>query len=650
MNLVRTVSLLISLIVMLVPAQSRAATTQETVQTTWRLLDYVAVDYPAAVAKGRVVSKPEYAEMREFTATVEKQLHTLPKSSAQPALLAGARQLRATVEARGDAAAVASQARRLGAALLKAHPVPLAPKMVPDLARGQALYRSTCAACHGEQGRGDGPLARALNPAPVNFTDRNRASERSLFALEQVIDRGLEGTAMQSFASLPPQDRWALAFVAGGFAYPPDRTAEGKRIWEQDAEVRAKIPDLAALSAITPKGLAEQIGDRRASAVIAYLRTNPSAVQGRASAGTTLALTRQKLGQSLTAYTKGNRDEARRLALSAYLDGFEPVEPILSGRNAGLMQRIEAAMGQFRSLIANRAPTEEVAAQARKLDSLFTEAEAVLAPQASSSASTFLSALTILLREGVEALLIVIAMIAFLRKADRTEALRFVHGGWVAALAAGVGTWFIATTLISVSGAGRELTEGFGGIFAAAVLVFVGIWMHGKANAQAWQRYVREKMDRALSRGSGWFLFGLAFLVVYREVFETILFFAAMWTDSPAALTAGILVGACLLGLIAWVMLRYSAKLPISEFFRFSSVLMAVLAVVLAGKGVAAIQEAGLIGISHLSFVPTVDILGLHPSVQVVGAQLLAITLLAVGFMLTGRRPATAAPKSSDYS
>lgn len=231
-------------------------------------------------------------------------------------------------------------------------------------------------------------------------------------------------------------------------------------------------------------------------------------------------------------------------------------------------------------------------------------------------------------------------MIAFLRKADRSDALKFVHAGWGSALAVGLLTWFVATTLINVSGASRELTEGFGGIFAALVLVFVGIWMHGKASADAWQRYVRETMDRALARGSGWFLFGLAFIVVYREVFETILFYAAMWEESPTALMAGVIAGAAVLAGLAWVMLRYSLKLPISQFFRYSSVLMAVLAVVLAGKGVAAIQEAGLIGVAPLAGIPQIDALGVYPSAQVLLAQLLALAALVVGFRWSGRQQA----------
>ena len=616
--------------------------TQSAVETTWRLLDYVAVDYAGAVKDGRVISASEFSEMREFTATAESQLRALPKSASQPALLAQAAALRSKVDGKAPPLVIAQLAHQLGADLLKAYPVPLAPARLPDLGRGSQLFQTNCAACHGAAGHGDGPAATSLDPKPVNFADRNRARQRSSFALEQVIDQGISGTAMQSFSSLPVQDRWDLAFKVGTFAYPPGLADRGKKIWEGDPSLRSRLPNLAALATITPSALAQQIGEGKATAVIAYLRSNPSAIQP--STGDSLAISRSKLAASVRTYAAGDRDEARKLALSAYLDGFEPIEPILTARNPDLMHRIESSMGDFRGAIGQGAPVADIQARAQALDGEFTLAEQALAPQASSSVSTFLSALTILVREGVEALLIVVAMIAFLRKAERTDELRFVHGGWITALAAGLLTWLVATTLISFSGASRELTEGFGGVFAALVLVFVGIWMHGKAQADAWQRYVREKLNHALNERSGWFLFGLAFVVVYREAFETILFYAAMWEDSPGALLAGVIAGAALLGGIAWAMLRYSAMLPIAQFFRYSSILMAVLAVVLAGKGIAALQEAGLLGITPLSIVPRIDWIGLQPSLQVILAQFAALIALVIGFALN--RPASA-PKEA---
>ncbi len=230
-------------------------------------------------------------------------------------------------------------------------------------------------------------------------------------------------------------------------------------------------------------------------------------------------------------------------------------------------------------------------------------------------------------------------MIAFLRKADRREVLPYVHGGWITALLAGGLTWAVATYAIKVTGASRELTEGFGSLFAAVVLLSVGIWMHGKSQADQWQRYIREKMSHALTRQSAWFLFGLAFIVVYREVFETILFFAALWTQGSVAMTlAGAGSAAIGLSVIGWIMLRYSRTLPVAKFFAYSAWLMAILTVVLAGKGVAALQEAGLIGIDPLSGIPRVTMLGLFPTSETLGFQIAMMVAIAAGFALNQRR------------
>lgn len=606
------------------------------VQTAWRLLDYVGVDYAGAVADGHIISTAEYAEMQEFAASIQSRIAALPRTPEQSSLVTAAAQLQSAIAAKADPRTVRSQAGTLADALLSAYPVPLAPSRTPDLARGTQLYRENCAACHGMSGDGHGPNAAQLDPPPIAFSDRARARQRSLFGLYQVIGQGIDGTAMPSFAQLSSDDRWALAFHAGAFAYPAGLADRGEQLWTSDPAIRARFPDLAALTRATPAALAAAIGVEKAEAITAFLRRNPDAVT---SAGpTSLSVARDKLAQAVAAYRKGDRTAAKELALSAYLDGFEPVEPLLTARDGALMAQIEEAMGGFRAAIDGGTPADMAERQAQVIGSLLTDAEAALSPDRASAASAFLGSFTILLREGLEALLIVVAMIAFLRKADRSEVVRHVHAGWVAALAAGIATWAAATYLIGISGASRELTEGFGSIFAAVVLLSVGIWMHGKSRADQWQRYIREKLDKALSARSAWFLFLLAFVVVYREVFETILFYAALWTQgNGGAILGGAGTAIIVLGVIGWAMLRYSRKLPIAQFFAYSSALIAVLAVVLAGKGVAALQEAGIVDIAPLANVPRIAILGIFPSVQVVVAQLLALAVIAIGFWLNGR-------------
>ncbi len=603
------------------------------VRTTWRLLDYIAVDYASAVSDGRVADEFEYREMVEFSDVVARQVAAFPDTKDNQALIRRSDQLRALIANKEPAERVGRFARALAASLLTAYPVPLAPSQAPDLVRARTLFAQNCASCHGAAGSAPPAAKQALDPPPIDFTDIDRARQRSAFGLYQVITQGLEGTSMASFASLPDEDRWALAFYAGSIAL--EDMAKGERIWREDDGIRQLVPDLETLAALTPESLAEEIGEDRALAVMAYLRANPDAV-GQANDAGSLAFVRDTLDRSLSAYRAGNREEARQLALSAYLDGFEPLEALLATRDGGLMREVEQALGQFRAGIESGADPSELQQLRARIDSLLARAEEALAPEAASEISTFLGAFTILLREGIEAILVVIAMIAFVKKSQRSEVLPYVHGGWIAALLAGVATWVVATYFVSISGASREMTEGIGALLAAVILVSVGIWMHGKSQAEEWRRYIQEKMGKALSRGSAWFLFGLAFVVVYREAFETILFYAALWNpQSSGIILAGALSAVALLALIAWAMLRYSRKLPITQFFRYSAILIAILAVILAGKGVGAFQEAGVLTATFIAGLPRLAELGFFPTVETIGAQLLTLLALIAGFRVS---------------
>lgn len=433
-----------------------------------------------------------------------------------------------------------------------------------------------------------------------------------------------------------------MAFYVGQFAHKQGDAAAGEKVWKDNAAVRAQLTTLDALTRTTQADLAKEVGEEPAGAAMAYLHVHPEAVvQNRAL---TFDIARKRLAQSEEAYARKDFKGATDLALSAYLDGVEPIEPTLAVRDKELLARIEAAMSQFRSLLASKASLDELKAQTSRIDALFKEADGLLSTGAEGSTAAFLGSFTILLREGLEALLVVVAMIAFLRKAERGDMLPYVHAGWVGALALGAVTWAIATYIVNVSGASREVTEGLSSLFAAAVLLSVGMWMHQKSMAGKWQQYIHEKVSAALNRKSAFFMFGLSFIAVYREVFETILFYAALWEQgSHAAVLGGLVAGLVVLVAVAFALLRFSARLPIGKFFSWSSMLVAVLAVVLTGKGIAALQEAGWIS-AHTTHTPRIDLLGVFPSTQTLGAQLVVVIIILIGFFMNARSARKVAP------
>lgn len=616
------------------PVMAQSSPEQDKAKQIWQLLDYLAVDYGGAVKDGKVVSDPEYAEMQEFALSAERQLGELSANPAQKDLQQQATQLRSLIAEKSPAATVSTKARGLAGALLAAYPVPVSPSKAPDLKLGAKLFQAQCASCHGSLGRGDGPLAASLNPPPIALTGHDRAKERSLFSLHQIITQGVKGTSMPAFTQLSEDDRWALAFFASSLAYSNSDREAGKRLWETNSSLHASVPSLNILSQTSEAMLAKTLPDGQAGQVLAYLKSNPQILEQ--DKFDSLALSKSRLKESLVALDKGDIPEASRLAISAYLDGFEPVEPALATKDKVLFNSIEKNMGAFRAAVT-AGKGDEARTIAQQLEAQLNQTQAVLQSSNSDPISTLISALTILLREGIEALLVVVAMIAFLKRAERKDVLPYVHAGWIAALAAGGLTWVAATYLVTFSGASREMTAGYSSLFAAVVLLSVGIWMHQKSLAGRWQQYVKDKLSSALNKRSAMMLFLLSFVTVYREVFETVLFYAALWSDGNGGyLLTGLLVGIAILAVIAIVLLRTTARLPISQFFAVSSALVAILAFVLVGKGITALQEAGVINVTPIAM-PRIDLLGIYPSTQSIVAQVIILAIIIVSFAYNQR-------------
>lgn len=627
----RLIRMMVGVLVASAAAWSMAAHAEQGAVTIVHMLDYVAVDYSAAVQDGKVVSAAEFAEMQDFTRQAAMQLEALPARPQQAALLEDARALAQRVNDKAAPSEIAQRAGDLRRSVIAAYGVVVAPRVAPDLAAVAPRYESLCAGCHGATGRGDGKLAAGLDPAPSNFHDEERMRARSVYGLYSTISLGVDGTSMPSFANLSEDERWALAFHVAGLRASEQAVALGKAQW-QDGAGQDVFTDLRAVTVLNTNEAAARGGPDMA-AVLAYLVQEPGAAAS--IKGSPISTTRTVLKESMAAYQRDERDAAQRLAVGAYLEGFELVETSLDTLDPKLRVEVEDAMIALRTLMRDGAPVDAVRTQMQAIDGLLDRVEELLGEQELSPSAAALSSFIILLREGLEAILVLAAVFAFLVKADRRDALRWVHAGWIAALALGFLTWFAASYLIQISGAGRELTEGITALVAAAVLLYVGFWLHSKAYAQAWQRYVREKLHGALTRGTLWALATVSFLAVYREIFEVVLFYQALWTqagsDGGVAVIGGFFAAVVALAIISWLVFRYGVRLPLGPFFAASSILMALLAVVFVGKGIAALQEAGHLTIDAVAF-PRIPTLGIYPTSQSLSAQAVVLALVLLGF------------------
>lgn len=579
------------------------------------LLDYIAADYPATVADGKVVQDSEYREQVEFLGALHGLVNGLPARAGRDALERGVADLQQAVASHEDGALVVRQARQLSASLAALYEVSQAPLITPDPARGAPLYAQTCSVCHGDSGAGDGPAGIGLDPAPSNLRDAVRMGRLSLYDLYNTVGLGVSGTDMPAFAELlDERQRWDLAVYIASFSAPA--TAAADKTW-----------NIAELARQTPAEVEASDGPQAAAAFRVQRAKPPQAQRGPAQL---LDYTRSTLDKSLAAYASGDRDQAYDLSVAAYLEGFELVESSLDNVDAALRKDTEKSLMAYRQAVQDGLPQEQVK---QRLDlakvKLQASAEALGGDGLSVSLS-FISGLLILLREGLEAILVLAAILAFLRNTGQESAVRSVNVGWGLALLAGLGTWALAAYVIDVSGAQRELLEGATALFASVMVLWLGVWMHDRRHAAAWQDYVKS----SLVSGGGRFGFAvLAFFSVYRELFEVILFYETLWLQAGPAGHNAVLAGGAtalvlLLGL-AWVILRGSAKLPLALFFSINAALLCALSVVFAGHGVKALQEAGIFGTHPVNFFEF-DWLGIHADAWSLSAQALALLAIVV--------------------
>lgn len=608
---------------LLAPLHARA---DNTAQTIVHMLDYVGVDYPEFVKDGKVLDAEEYKEQQEFSAQAVELLGKLPAVPQQDLLLKLAKQLQGKIGDKAPGTEIAALASDLRWKMISAYRIVVAPRSAPDLKRGEVLYAANCATCHGTEGRGDGPAAKGLNPAPSNFHERERMVQRSIYGLYSTITLGVGGTAMSAYSQLGEDERWALAYYVATLAL---NAGNGQALWN-NGRGKNEIGNLRAVSTLTDNEVSEKYGAEIAQA-FAWLKANPQALA--AGKESPIAFSRRLLAESVAAYQAGKKAEAQQLALNSYLEGFELAEASLDTLDRNLRLEVESQMIAYRDMMRRDVPPEQIAKQAEKIDGLLAASAEKLGGGSLTPTTAAVSAFFILVREGLEALLVVAAIIAFLIKANRREALPWIHAGWIGALLLGVVTWFVAAHLVAISGATRELTEGVTALLAAAILLYVGFWLHDKSHAQAWKAFIEKNLGAALAGGKLWMLAGASFLAVYREAFETVLFYQALWQQvgegAHGSVIIGFLCGAGVLAILAWLILRYGLRLPIGLFFGVCALLMAVLAIVFTGHGVKALQEAGVIAASPVDAIH-LPALGIYPTTETLIAQVI-VTAVVIG-------------------
>src|SRR5579884_4038381 len=362
-------------------------------------------------------------------------------------------------------------------------------------------------------------------------------------ALWREVEDGFAAAAPDRYAAIESSMRAVRAALA---ADRPDAGA-----------VRAPLADVRA-------GLAPFAAGQIAAAATPAAQGAPAA----AALGDAVAA----LGRARDAARAGDVGRAQS-ELAAFQRQWPGVEGLVKTRDAALYASTEDGMAEAAALLKTN--------PAQAADRMDAMARA-LQPLAESGAQYGVAdAAIILFREGLEALLVVAALLAFLTKAGQADKRRWIWGGAAAGIVVSVGAAFVVRAIFSsaVAGAGRELVEGLTGLAAAAMLLYVSYWLHSKASLASWQRYIRARTSAALAGRGLWSLALISFLAVFREGAETVLFYVGIAPSIALPdLALGVALGAAGLGAIGVLMSVFGLRIPLRPFFLVSSLLLYYLA------------------------------------------------------------------------
>ena len=250
----------------------------------------------------------------------------------------------------------------------------------------------------------------------------------------------------------------------------------------------------------------------------------------------------------------------------------------------------------------------------------------------------FFYSLGILFREGMEAMLVVVALAAATRGAGRIGRSRDIYAGALAAIVASLVLAWVVNNIITDDAS--DTLEGVFQLFAAATLFYVSSWMTSKGQSDRWMKFISHKLQSAERSTVPGIALGLtAFLAVMREGAETIVFFQALTSGATEAVerhavTAGIVVATVALAASFVVIKRAADRIPIRIFFQTTSILLYAMAIVFVGQGIASLQEASRVSATFVNYAPTIPMLGLFPTVQSLGAQAVLLMLAAAAVLV----------------
>lgn len=321
-------------------------------------------------------------------------------------------------------------------------------------------------------------------------------------------------------------------------------------------------------------------------------------------------------------------------SLQEFLTIWPSVEGDVRTRNGGLYTKLESEIPVIAGKLSSA--NSNIPEQQKKLN----EYKQAIQLLQSKTSYTVWDAALIMLREGLEALLIVAALIAFLRKANARQHQKWI---WLGAFV-GIIMSIIAAILINIlfsaatAGANREVIEGITGLIAVVMMLGVGVWLHQKSNMQAWNTYINKQMGSAISTGSIVSMAFVSFLSIFREGAETIIFYMGMAPSiSTEKLTLGIMIATFILIVFAFLFIRYSTRISIGPFFKIATILIYFIAFKILGVSIHALQLTNHLSTTQIQQLPIINFIGFYPTWETIIPQILLLVIIFIAAKRAGK-------------
>ena len=350
---------------------------------------------------------------------------------------------------------------------------------------------------------------------------------------------------------------------------------------------------------------------------------------------------RIKLVDLLQQYKGGEYDEAFLTARSAYLDSYEGIEIPIRPINPDFTLDMEIKFAELRNLIQQHQPYDKIEAKIVEIRNGLDESERLVTGTGSIAPSlAFTTSFSIIFREGLESALIIGAILAYLDASRNARYKKHVYLGIVIAIIATVITWYVAQFIIGISGASRELIEAIAGISAVAVLFWVSFWILNKVETKKWIEFVKAKVWQATTTGSVMVFAMLSFFTVYREGFETVLFYQAMFSfakNMETFVLLGLVLGLAVIISVVFIIRKIGKKLPLRVLFGLTMAIGAYMSIAFIGNAIREFQEVGYISTTHLfGIIPRLEInlatmTGIHPTLETTVAQIMLLSVYVIG-------------------